>query len=82
MLSVKNASYAYGDRVALRDVSIDIGETALVALAGANGSGKSTLLKLMARVIEPETGDVRFLDRSLREWNPKQYAQQTGYLPQ
>ena len=82
MLSVKNVSYAYGDRVALRDVSIEVGETALVALAGANGSGKSTLLKLMARVIEPDGGDVALLGRSLREWNAKQYAQQTGYLPQ
>ncbi len=82
MLSVSNASFAYNDRVALRDVSLEIGETTLVALAGPNGSGKSTLLKLMARVIEPGSGDVRFLGRSLREWNAKQYAQQTGYLPQ
>ncbi len=82
MLTVANASFAYGDRVALRDVSLEIGETTLVALAGPNGSGKSTLLKLMARVVEPDSGDVRFLGRSLREWNAKLYAQQTGYLPQ
>ncbi|HSP15700.1 MAG TPA: ABC transporter ATP-binding protein [Thermoanaerobaculia bacterium] len=82
MLTVANTSFAYGDRAALRDVSLEIGETALVALAGPNGSGKSTLLKLMARVIEPHSGDIRFLGRSLQEWNAKAYAQQTGYLPQ
>lgn len=82
MLSVRSVRFAYGERVALRDVSIDIGETALIALAGPNGSGKSTLLKLMARVVAPNQGDVRFLDKSLREWNAKAYAQQTGYLPQ
>jgi iron complex transport system ATP-binding protein len=82
MLAVSGARFAYGDRVALRDVSLEIGETALVALAGPNGSGKSTLLKLMARVATPEAGDVRFLGKSLREWKPKAYAQQTGYLPQ
>ena len=82
MLSVSQARYAYGDRIALRDVSIDIGETALIALAGPNGSGKSTLLKLMARVVAPQNGDVRFLGKSLREWNARAYAQQTGYLPQ
>ncbi len=82
MLSVANASFAYGDRAALRDVSLEIGETTLVALAGPNGSGKSTLLKLMARVLEPGRGEVRFLGRSLRQWNAKAYAQQTGYLPQ
>jgi iron complex transport system ATP-binding protein len=82
MLTVSKARFAYGDRIALRDVSIDIGETALIALAGPNGSGKSTLLKLMARVITPQNGDVRFLGKSLREWNARAYAQQTGYLPQ
>jgi ABC-type cobalamin/Fe3+-siderophores transport system ATPase subunit len=82
MLSIGGASFAYGDRAAVRDVSVEIGETALVALAGPNGSGKSTLLKLMARVIDPDRGDVKFLGRSLREWNAKAYAQQTGYLPQ
>lgn len=82
MLSVTQARFSYGDRIALRDVSIDIGETALIALAGPNGSGKSTLLKLMARVVAPQNGDVRFLGKSLREWNARAYAQRTGYLPQ
>ena len=82
MLSIANAHFAYDDRVALDNVSIEIGETSLVALAGANGSGKSTLLKLMARVAFPSRGDVRFLGKPLQEWNAKEYAQQTGYLPQ
>jgi iron complex transport system ATP-binding protein len=82
MLAVSRAAFSYGERVALRDVSIEIGETALVALAGPNGSGKSTLLKLIARVVTPSSGDVRFMGRSLAEWNAKAYAQQTGYLPQ
>jgi ABC-type cobalamin/Fe3+-siderophores transport system ATPase subunit len=82
MLTVAQARFAYGDRIALRDVSIEIAETTLIALAGANGSGKSTLLKLMSRVIAPQSGDIRFLGKSLREWNAKAYAQQTGYLPQ
>lgn len=82
MLAVSQARFAYADRVALRDVSLEIGETALVALAGPNGSGKSTLLKLIGRVVAPSSGDVRFLGKSLREWKAKAYAQQTGYLPQ
>ncbi len=82
MLEIAGARYAYGERLALHDVSLAIGETALVALAGPNGSGKSTLLKLVARVLAPSSGDVRFLGRSLAEWNAKAYAQQIGYLPQ
>ena len=82
MLEIANARFAYADRVAVRDVSLAIGETELVALAGPNGSGKSTLLKLVARVAAPQSGEVRFLGRPLAEWNAKAYAQQIGYLPQ
>ena len=82
MLEIRGAHFAYGDRVGVRDVSLMLSETELVALAGPNGSGKSTLLKLMARVASPQQGDIRFLDKSLGDWNAKAYAQQIGYLPQ
>ena len=82
MIEVRAASYAYGQHAAVRDVSVGIGATQLVALAGPNGSGKSTLLKLLARVITPVSGEISFLGRRLAEWNGREYAQQTGYLPQ
>ena len=82
MLEIRGAHFAYGDRVGVRDVSLMLSETELVALAGPNGSGKSTLLILMARVAGPQQGDIRFLDKSLGDWNAKAYAQQIGYLPQ
>ncbi|EKM82296.1 hypothetical protein AGABI1DRAFT_67884 [Agaricus bisporus var. burnettii JB137-S8] len=46
---------------ALRDVSLNIPANSLVLLVGENGSGKSTLLKLLARLQEPNTGDI-FID--------------------
>lgn len=82
MISLRGVSYLYGGRYALREVSLEIGETQLVALAGVNGSGKSTLLKIAARVIPPAAGEVHFLGREVREWQPRHYAQQVGYLPQ
>ncbi|HYM60194.1 MAG TPA: ABC transporter ATP-binding protein [Thermoanaerobaculia bacterium] len=54
----------------------------LVALTGPNGSGKSTLLKLMARIIAPQSGEIRFGGRRLRDWPAKEYARRAGYLPQ
>lgn len=82
MIETRAVSYSYGEHAALRDVSIAVGGTQLVALAGPNGSGKSTLLKLLARVIAPAGGEIAFMDRSLRDWNAKEYAQHVGYLPQ
>lgn len=82
MLDVRNVSYAYGDVAAVRDVSVSIGERQLVAIAGPNGSGKSTLLKLIARVLDPQRGEVLFENKPLAQWHSKEYARRAGYLPQ
>ncbi len=82
LLTVRNASYAYGEAAAVRDVSLQIGKRQLVALTGPNGSGKSTLLKLLARVYTPQSGEVLFEQKPLAQWPAKEYAKQAGYLPQ
>jgi iron complex transport system ATP-binding protein len=65
----------------VHDLTLHVGDGGgLIALAGPNGSGKSTLLKLIARVLEPQTGEVALDGRS--DWTAKEYARRVGYLPQ
>lgn len=47
------------DFLALRDITFDIPEGKTFGLLGHNGSGKSTLLKCIARILEPNAGEVR-----------------------
>lgn len=81
-LSAERVSYAYAQGEGVRDVSLTLGERQLVALTGPNGSGKSTLLKMMARVLSPSSGELRFEGKLLSQWQGKEYAKRVGYLPQ
>ena len=48
------------NRPLFRDVSITISDGDRVGVVGINGCGKSTLLRMLARELEPETGEVRW----------------------
>ena len=45
LLRASNVSFAYGERPALRDVSLALAPGELVVIIGPNGSGKSTLIR-------------------------------------
>lgn len=49
-------SLAFGDRDILKDVSVNLQAGSKAALTGANGAGKSTLIKVMAGLMEPDSG--------------------------
>ena len=48
----------YGERAALREVSLSAGRGELVAVIGPNGAGKTTLLTILAGIVKPDEGTV------------------------
>lgn len=57
----------YGRRRALSRVSVELRAGEIVGLLGANGAGKSTLLGVLATLITPSAGSVRYGGRSPRD---------------
>jgi heme exporter protein A len=55
----------YGEREALSDVSLELGEGATLVVFGPNGAGKTTLLRVLATLLRPHAGEVRVLGASL-----------------
>lgn len=58
MLDVREVTVAFGDRIVLDRVSLDVEAGAVVALLGPSGSGKSTLLRVVAGIVTPRSGQV------------------------
>lgn len=65
VFELESVSYAYESTPALADVTLNIEQGARVALLGANGSGKSTLLRLLNGLDFPQSGALRFRERTL-----------------
>jgi phospholipid/cholesterol/gamma-HCH transport system ATP-binding protein len=58
MVEIKNLSKAFGDNVVLDDISLKISEGDNVVVFGRSGTGKSVLLKCIARLLEPDSGEI------------------------
>jgi signal transduction histidine kinase/ABC-type multidrug transport system ATPase subunit len=58
-LDARGITKRFGRLTALRDVSLRVGAGEVVALVGENGAGKSSLVACLARILEPEEGEVR-----------------------
>jgi len=64
LLRVQSLGKSYGDSTILRDVAFALEQGERVALLGPNGSGKSTLLKILAGLVECDTGSVILEERA------------------
>ena len=59
LLEIEGVSRAFGDVVALDDVSLTIAENEFFALLGPSGCGKTTLLRSIAGFESPDAGTIR-----------------------
>ncbi len=58
MLSTSNVSLSFGGKKLFDDVNVKFTQGNCYGLIGANGAGKTTFLKILAKEIEPNTGEV------------------------
>ena len=57
-LATRAVSKRFGGVQALRDVDLDIRPGEVHGLVGANGAGKSTFIRLLAGLVNPDSGTI------------------------
>jgi ABC-2 type transport system ATP-binding protein len=71
VLEVEGLSKFFGERAALRQVSLEAGRGELLAVVGPNGAGKTTLLTILAGIAKPDSGQISRSDGQVG-WVPQQ----------
>ncbi len=64
-IKLRGLSRAYGDRLALREVSLELAAGETLVVLGPNGAGKTTLLRVLATLLRPSGGEVSVLGAEL-----------------
>jgi osmoprotectant transport system ATP-binding protein len=82
MLTITNVSKQYGNTEALAPVSLDVKKGETLVLIGPSGCGKSTLLRLIAGLIQPDSGRIIFESQNVSADNIVQIRRRMGYVIQ
>lgn len=73
--------FAYNEeREVLKNVSFKIPMGKVTAIIGGNGAGKSTVFKLITRLYEPKSGEIRFGDEDIANYELKQWRDKFSYV--
>ena len=66
-LNLETVSLKLDNRQILKDVSLEINEGEIVSVIGPNGAGKSTLLNVFTGDINPDSGEIFYDDKQLKQ---------------
>jgi len=67
---------------AVSNLSLTINDGELVTILGTSGCGKTTLLKMVNRIYEPDSGQIDFYGKPIKEMNPVNLRREIGYVIQ
>jgi ABC-type multidrug transport system fused ATPase/permease subunit len=83
-ITFENVSFTYpeAERLSLENLSLHVTAGETVALVGPSGGGKSTITKLLSRLYDPQSGEVRVGDVNVREYKLQALRNAIAHVPQ
>ena len=81
MIEARHLSKRYGDVVAVRDVSFEVGRGEVVGFLGPNGAGKTTTMRMLTGFLPPTDGTAVIAGHDIFS-DPLAARRAVGYLPE
>lgn len=81
-LRLEGMTLGYGERVVLRNITLEVASGEILGLIGPNGSGKSTLIRGVTRLIALHDGQVFLNGREIRQLSRENIARTVAVVPQ
>lgn len=79
-IQIENVSLYFGEKVALKDVSLNIEPGSKVAIIGPTAAGKTQLMNLLVGLIEPTSGEIKYDHQKLSEYKRENLYKQVGLV--
>jgi ABC-2 type transport system ATP-binding protein len=80
ILQINNLHKSFADFTAVNNISLEVEAGEIFGFLGPNGAGKTTTIKILAGLLQPDSGTVIINGNSLAE-RPIACKQDTGYVP-
>lgn len=81
-VKVENLKFSYGNKIILKDISLNFEKGKFYSIIGPNGSGKSTLIKNLSKILPPMANSV-FIDKTdISTISNKKLSQKISVIPQ
>jgi ABC-2 type transport system ATP-binding protein len=81
LIRIQNLSKYYGEKLVLKNLSLDIYPGQVIGYIGPNGAGKSTTVKILTGLIPDFQGEV-LVDGISMQHDPQEIKKRIGYVPE
>ena len=81
-LKLEHVTFKYSEsgRTVLDDISLTVKPGEHIAIVGYNGAGKTTLIKLLMRLYDPSSGNIKYHDQDVKVYKPSDYHKRIGVV--
>jgi len=82
VVEINAIKYRYSRDWVLDGLNFAVEQGEIAGIIGPNGSGKTTILKLLSKVLNQESGNIRLMGRDIASMKQKEMAQVVAVVPQ